>query len=410
MTGILISVTSLLLSVAILLMGHGLQLTVVPLYADQLGWSSATIGYIGSSYFVGFVLGCLTIPRLVTRVGHIRVFGVLASIATAALLSIAVLEYQAAWMIARLTTGWCFAGLYMVIESWLNERTSAENRGGILSVYTVITLVAICVGQAFIGLELSYFQLAVVAAILISLGTIPVGLTSSPAPQPIPAVSFRLKAVYDASHVAVVGAFLGGFVTGGFWSLGPIVARAQGLSADQIGVFMAVTILGGAVFQLPIGKLSDRYDRRVVILGVAIAGVSMSVLAILLGQLSTAAYFVAMFIFGGMTFPLYSLCLAHANDNTELPLMEVASVILLMNSAGSVLGPLIVSRSLEFSNNGLFMVAASALGILALWTVARMRLHRVAREFFEPFVSLPRTTHRVVDLHEAEESGVERSN
>lgn len=398
MTGVLVSVTALLLSVSILLVGHGLQLTLVPLYADSLGWSARVIGYIGSAYFVGFVVGCVTIPKLVARVGHIRMFSVLAAVATAALLSVGIMEHPGAWALARFATGWGFAGLYMVIESWLNERSGPDSRGGILSVYTIITLVAICIGQTFIGFDLGYMQLILLGAMLIVLGTIPVGLTSGPAPEPIPSVSFKLREVYRVSHVAVVGAFLGGFVTGGFWSLGPVIARAQQLDPDQIGVFMAVTILGGATFQLPIGRLSDWFDRRLVILLVAIFGLGVCVLATLLGHTSAKMLYLLMFVFGGMTFPLYALCLAHANDNTNLGLMEVASVILLMSSAGAVLGPMMVAYTLEYNSYALFMVSGVALGVLAIWTALRIQIHEVARKFFMPFVNISRTTQGIVDL------------
>ena len=403
MTGILATVTALLLSVAILLVGHGLQLSLIPLYADNLGWQAAVIGYIGSAYFSGFVVGCLTIPRLVARAGHIRAFGVLASTATAALLAVGIFKLVVVWIVARFATGWCFAGLYMVIESWLNERTSPEQRGGVLSVYTVISLVAMCIGQAFIGLDLSYLQLAMLGALIISLGTVPVGLTRSPAPAPVPAVNFRLREVYKASHVAVVGAFCGGFVTGGFWSLGPLVARAQHLNAKEIGFFMAITILGGAVFQMPFGRLSDRADRRLVILGVAMLGLIACIFAPMATRYDPRLLYVLMFVFGGTTFPMYSLCLAHANDNTQLPLMDIASVILLMNSIGSAIGPLIVSRLMPYTNFGLFIVAGTVLGALAAWTAWRVRLHGVARRFFTPFANVPRTTPNVTEMLPAEE-------
>ena len=403
MTGILATVTALLLSVGILLIGHGLQLSLIPLYADNIGWAPETIGYIGSAYFTGFVVGCLTVPRLVARAGHIRAFGVLAATATAALLVVGIFQEVIVWIIARFGTGWCFAGLYMVIESWLNERTGPEQRGGVLSVYTVISLVAMCIGQAFIGLDMSYLQLAMVAAVIISLGTIPVGLTRSPAPAPIPAVNFRLKEVYRASHVAVVGALCGGFVTGGFWALGPVVARAQNLNPSEIGMFMAITILGGAVFQMPIGRLSDRADRRLVILGISLLGLVACILAPLATELDSRMLYLLMFVFGGTTFPMYSLCLAHANDNTRLPLMDIASVILLMNSVGSVIGPLVVSRLLPYTHFGLFMVAGVVLGGLAAWTAWRVSLHSVARKFFEPFANVPRTTPGVTEMLHPEE-------
>ena len=400
MTSFLISVTALLASVAILLLGHGLQLTLVPLYAVSLDGAPELIGYTGSSYFIGFVIGCLTIPRLVARVGHIRVFVVLIAAATAALLFIGLIDQFWFWMLSRAVSGWAFAGIYMVIDSWLNEKTAIEHRGRVLSIYIIITLASICVGQLFIGFNLGFPGLFMLAAALLVLGVVPIGLTSSSLPGPIPAVKFRLARVIAASQVAMVGAFFGGLVTGGFWALGPVVASANGLDKEQIGIFMAVTILGGTVFQYPVGRLSDRIDRRYVIAGLAFMGLVTCLLAALfLGwSPSVILIYVTMFLFGGMTFPLYSLCLAHANDNTSLSLMEIASGVLMMNSAGSVFGPVIVAFLIGYSSQALFIVSAVALALLMCWTLFRIQFHGVTREHFEPFVGVRNTSLEIVEL------------
>ena len=396
---------SLLFSAAILLVGHGLQLTVVPLYAISLGWEADLIGYIGSSYFLGFVLGCLTVPRLVARVGHIRVFTVLIALFTSSLLFIGLVDNFVLWLVARCLIGWGIAGIYMVIESWLNDKTSVEYRGSVLSVYTVISLSAICVGQLLVGFDLGYAGLFMLAAALLVLGIVPVGLTRRAAPQPIPAVSFSFRRLFAVSQVAMVGAFFGGLVTGGFWALGPVIADANQLSAGQVGVFMAVTILGGTALQLPVGRLSDRIDRRYVITGLAVVAVLTSITAITLDSRTPEVIYVTMFLLGGLSFPLYSLCLAHANDNTDLSIMEVGSGVLMMNSVGSILGPLIVSFLLGYTHMALFVVSGVALSILACWTLYRIRFHDVAREHYEPFVSMRSTTQEVVEMGlESEES------
>ena len=398
MTGLLISVTALLASVAILLLGHGLQLTLVPLYAVSLDWAPELIGYTGSSYFMGFVVGCLTIPRLVARVGHIRVFAVLIAAATAALLFIGIVDQFWFWMLSRAVSGWAFAGVYMVIESWLNEKTAVEHRGSVLSIYIMITLVSICIGQLLIGFELGFPGLFMLAAALLVLGVVPIGLTSSSLPGPIPVVKFRLARVIAASQVAMVGAFFGGLVTGGFWALGPVVASVNGLEKEQIGMFMAVTILGGTVFQFPVGRLSDRIDRRYVIAGLALLGLLTCLSATVLLSFSPGLIYATMFLFGGMTFPLYSLCLAHANDNTSLSLMEIASGVLMMNSAGSIFGPLIVAFLIGYTNHALFIVSAGALALLVCWTLYRIQFHDVARDHFKPFVAVRNTSLEIVEM------------
>lgn len=403
MTGVFASVTALLASVAILLVGHGLQLTLAPLYADSLQWSTHKIGYIGSAYFAGFVVGCLTVPRLVARVGHIRVFAVLVCAATAALLLLGLSTAIEVWLVARFITGWAFAGLYMVIESWLNERTTSQYRATVLSVYTIISLVAVCIGQLLVGVSANFVSLIILAAILLALGTIPVGLTRSVAPAPIPAVSFKFREVYDASRVAVTGAFAGGLVTAGFWAMGPVVAKAFNLEGGQIGLFMAIALLGGAVAQYPLGRLSDSMDRRIVLIGISIVGVAVCVGAFLVAALDSRLLYLVMFLFGASTFPIYSLCLAHANDNTELPLMQIASVILLTHSLGAVIGPIVVAQLMDYTSAGMFLFAAIILAMFALMTFWRVRVHEANREYFEPYQGPPRTEHGVAEIIQAEE-------
>ncbi len=395
---ILQSLTALFMSLFILLVGHGLQLTLSPLYADALGWSPSMIGYIGSSYFFGFVVGCFTVPWLVARVGHIRVFVVLAASASASLLILGLTEMFVIWFLAKSVTGWAIAGLYMVIESWLNEKSSPKNRGSVLSIYTTLTLVAICAGQLLVGVGFDYQEMIICAAMLLALGAMPVGLTASSAPAPIAEVGFKLREVYDASHVAVLGALTGGMVTAGFWALGPLVAKAQGLAVDQVGTFMAVTLFGGALVQLPVGRLSDHYDRRLVIGGLALFGTLVCLSAALVGVSNHYVAYLFMFLFGACTFPLYSICLAHANDNTELRLIEVGSVILVMHSLGSVIGPVLISTALGYTASGFFIVAGVLLATFGIWTFFRLTYHQIARRYFEPFQKVSRTTHEVIEL------------
>lgn len=398
MNAVVGSITALLISIFILLIGHGLQLTVAPLYASELGWSVTLIGYTGSSYFLGFVLGCLTIPKLVSFVGHIRVFAVLAAVATAALLLLSLFQQFELWLAARLVTGWAMAGIYMVIESWLNERTTVENRGIVLSIYTTLTLVSISLGQMMIGIGFDHMQLIVLGAILLSLGAIPVGLTRSPAPNPIPNVRFQFRKVYAASHVAVGGAIVGGLVTSGFWVLGPLVASAQNLTPEQIGYFMAATLFGGAILQMPVGKLSDKFDRRYILVGLSISAVATCIAISLFGSLHPMIMIALMFLFGGTTFPLYSISLAHANDHTTLPLIETGSIVLLLHSAGAVIGPAITSQLMAVTTNALFIFSGITLSIFSIWAVWRIFTHPVSRPHFEPFTGTPRTTHEIMEV------------
>lgn len=398
MKAVLASMMSLFLSAAILLIGHGLQYTLIPLYAVSLNWQPEIIGYIGSSYFLGFVVGCLTVPALVSRVGHIRVFASLIALLAASMLFIGLSDHFTYWLFARGLMGWAMAGTYMVIESWLNEKTPSENRGSVLSIYAVITLAAICVGQLLVGLSLSYTQMFMVAAIIMLIGVLPIGLTTRIVPSPIPPMRFSIKRILGVSQIAMVGAFTSGIIAGGFWALGPVVADANNLNPSQIGIFMAITLIGGAVLQFPLGRTSDYIDRRKVIGSVAFVGVMICLAAMQPFIKHPTFIFITMFMFGGLVFPIYSLCLAHANDNTDLSVIEVGSGILMMNSLGSVIGPLIISPLIACTEQALFIVSALAFLILAFWTLYRVKFHKVKREHFEPFVSVNKTTHEVIEV------------
>ncbi len=396
------NVAALFLSLLILLTGHGLQLTLVPLYAASLGFSPVLIGYIGSAYFLGFVLGCLLIPRLIASVGHIRVFLVLASTATAALLLLSVLEHPLFWILLRLFTGWAMAGLYMVFESWLNTNATEDNRGMILSVYVLLTLVAIGLGQLLIGLDLGFADFITWGAVLLALGAVPVGVTRSEAPAPVALTGINLGRVFRVSQVAVLGALVAGFVTSGFWALGPLVATSQGVPLERVGIFMALTITGGAAAQLPVGRLSDRLDRRLVILLLFVLAVLLCGAAVLLTPRLPQAIYPVMFLFGATTFPLYSICLAHANDNTGLNLLEIGSAILLMQSVGAVLGPLVIATVIASVDAGFFMATGLVMAVFTLWLAPRIILHRVHRPYFEPFTELPGTTQEAFELSQPE--------
>jgi MFS family permease len=393
------AVASLLLSVAILLTGHGLQLSLLPLRAEWLGFDTTEIGLTGSFYFVGFVVGCLTVPAVIARVGHIRTFAVLAAIATASLLLVALSETLLLWILLRGITGWALCGLYMVIESWLNERTPNHIRGGVLSLYTMLTLLAVSSAQLFLGMSPpGATTLFIVGALLLCLAIVPVGLTTSPAPTPPSAFRFRPRQLFETSQVAVVAALLGGTVTGSFWTLGPVYASAIGFSPGDVGLFMIAAILGGAALQFPIGRLSDRLDRRRVILVLALAGAIASVLLGLHGEGDAAL--VLAFFFGATVMPLYALCMAHANDIvTEDRFVETASGILMMNSLGSVLGPTIAAPLMAWLGPGaIFHFAGTSLFLASAWTGYRLYAHVAVRDHVQPFVAMPEFTPPPLDL------------
>ncbi len=377
MPATLVSVAALLLGAAILLLGNGLLGILLPVRASFEHFSTTSIGLIASGYSAGFVLGCLGTPHVVQRVGHIRTFAVMAAIAAAVVLTMVLAIQPAVWIFLRMITGVAFAGLYMVIESWLNERASNTNRGQLFATYMVIQLAAVTIGQMLLPLgEPGGFRLFVLTAIAITLALVPVGLTTSTAPQPLGTVRLRLARLYRMSPVGVLGCFFVGLANGAFGGLGAIFAQSVGLSRTGVALFMSAALVGGALFQIPFGRLSDRIDRRkVLILACALAVLAGGVLALAgdargggglvpraLEQiaLSPVVLIGAVVVFGGSIYSMYALCVAHTNDfvNRE-EFLEASSGLLLTWGIGATIGPLLAAFAMEqIGLGGLFLYAA----------------------------------------------------
>lgn len=378
----LIPVAALLLSDALLLVGHGMLLTFLPMAAESAGFTDNQVALTGSAYFIGFVSGCLATPYMVKRVGHIRSFAVLATSYSAVVLIFPALPEFVGWLLLRFLVGAAISGLYMIIESWLNERATQETRGTILSVYTVINLLMITVGQQMLNLaEAGSEQLFAMAAILLSLAIIPVSLTLSLAPAPLQSVKVDLPKVWRQSHVGLGGAIVSGLVTGAFWALGPIYARGQGLDTFQLTLFMSAVVLGGALFQLPLGRWSDNYDRRFVVFFTALAGAVASTALVLvpalLPQLPGWLLILLGFFWGGTVMTQYAICLAHANDRADpADFVLVGSGMLLTLGVFSAIGAPLASLVMGLMGpSGLFAYAAACMFLFAMAIAARRKTH-----------------------------------
>ncbi len=384
-------IAALLLSVAFLLMGNGLLGTLLPLRAQLDLFSTLDIGILGSCYFLGFAIGCYWGPHVVRRVGHIRTFTAMVSAVSVLALFYALIVHPFVWWPVRALTGFCFAVLYMVIESWLSEKSTNDNRGLVFSVYTIVNLTVITIGQMMLAFgNPTAFPLFAVASILVSLAVLPVALTTSTAPAPIVAVEIRLGRLYRSSPVGCVGALAVGLANGPFWSLGPIFAQSNAfvVGTTGIAIFMSTAVIAGAVGQWPLGYLSDKIDRRKVIIaacvGAALSGLGMSGFA----NEWRSAMFVFAILFGGFAFPLYALCAAHMNDSVEAGgFVEASSGLLLLYAAGAVAGPLIASTMMRLIGpNGLFLFTTLVHSLMALFALYRIRQHARPREADrEPF-------------------------
>ena len=354
MTTLLAPVFALLLSVTLLLMGNGLQNTLLPVRASVEAFSPLSIGVMGSAYFFGFAVGCIAGPLVVRRVGHIRTFTAMATIASCvALVHIIYLE-PIVWWALRIVTGICFAVLYMVIESWINERATNETRGLLFSVYTVVNLTVITVGQMMLTLaDPAEFVLFSLASILVSLAAVPVALSKSPEPAPIDSVKINFNNLWHTSPVGVAGCLIVGLTNGSFWSLAPVFAQGDSTDTGVVALFMSVAVIAGAIGQWPLGLVSDRVDRRRVIvfacIGAALAGLGLA----MSGSFGQAALLVAAFGYGVFGFPLYALSIAHANDFAEpSKYVEVACGLLLVYAVGAVVGPIVASVCMRYTGQG----------------------------------------------------------
>jgi MFS family permease len=403
-------VGALLLSVALLLTGNGLQGTLLPVRANLESFGALSIGVLGSAYYIGFVGGCLLTPRFIRRVGHIRLFAAMVSAASVVPLVHAILVQPAPWWLLRGLTGFCMAGLYLIIESWLNERATRENRGLIFTTYTTVNFTVITLGQMLmLADDPLRFHLFSLASIMVSLAAVPVAMTRAPAPAPISSTRLSLRKLYAVSPVGVAGVLAVGLANGSFWAMGPAFAAQTGLGVSQVAWFMSATVIGGALSQWPFGRLSDRMDRRRTIL-IACACAAGAGLLIVFGYAVWPKMLpVAGFLFGVFSFPLYALSAAHTNDMAkDVDFVAIAGGLLLINGAGSVIGPLVAGLTMEWMGPlGLFAFTAVIHVAMALFALYRMRQRAApAQEDKTEFVTMPSSAPVRADLDpRAEEAG-----
>ena len=367
---------SLLLGLFFLIVGHGLQQTLIPLRAEAEGWSAFQIGALGSAYYIGFVGGCIATPFVILRSGHIRAFMVLAALLAIAMIAHTLWVAFAPWFILRVLLGASLAGLYMIIESWLNDRASNTNRGFIMSAYIMVNYAALAVGQFLMTLASPLdFTLFAVATIMMALSVLPLALTRQPQPAPVALVRFRLLALYRSSPVGLIGVFAAGLANGAYWSLGAVSAVGHGLSASDAALFMTISTAAGAVAQWPVGRFSDRIDRRLV-LAALLAGAIVSGLLLAFLPLPGRGWFVLAVLYGFAIAPTYSIAAAHAYDHAQRgSMVEAAAGLFFANAIGSIAGPLIASTMMQhFGPQMLFFYTAIVHVLLLAYITYRLRI------------------------------------
>ncbi len=372
---LLLPLSSLLSGVGLLIVGVGLLFSVVGLRAGLAEFSSLTLGLVMSAYFAGFVLGTYVGPMLIRRVGHIRSFAAMASVASTMPILHALWIDPWFWGLLRLVTGVCLVGLYIVVESWLNALAPNQHRGKVFAAYMTVNFVALALGQwlILVGDRLGFVPFVLVS-VLFSFALLPITLTPVKEPAPVDAPSFSLRTLYLASPLGVAVAFASGLLNGTFYSMGALYAVGVGLSDAGVAAFMAATILGGAVFQWPVGHYSDSHDRRVVLLWVCLGAAVLAGVAFVLPDVNAGWLVGVGLLYGGLVFTVYGLGVAHVNDVIDSSrLLEFTSGLLLVHGVGAAVGPALAGGLMDrFGAGSLMVFFAAVLVLLAAYTIKRM--------------------------------------
>ncbi len=390
MRSLLLSVAALIVSFTTLLAGNSLQFVVLGLRADLEGFSVHAVGAITACYFIGYAVGSFVCPRIIDSAGHIRTFAALASVISGVTLAHPLLPDPFAWGAMRIATGFCFAGLYMVVESWLNARASNELRGRMLSIYGTAAFAGYACGPLLAGLgSADGFVLFIVASMMVSFALVPVTLTRASAPIIETAETsdsdeprYGLRKLYRETPLGVVGVMLLGTVQGSFLGLGPVFGTQLELDPRLISAFMTTGLFAGLSLQYPIGWLSDRFDRRLTLMAVAAlcgAGCLLFFLLLAAAGPSPVLILAAAVAAGIGIFPLYAVILAYTNDRLpQSSLVTAAAALALAYSAGAALGPPLTSLAMAaLGPAALFLSLSASMTGLAAFAGYRM-LRRAA--------------------------------
>ena len=376
MRRMLFAIVSLLLGIGVLLVGHGLAGTLLSLRASYEAYSEGLVGLIMSSYFVGYILGTFYSPRMINRIGHIRMFAIAAAVAGSVMLLHGLWVNPWFWMCMRLLYGVAVVTIYLVIESWLNERSSSELRGRVFAVYMLVNLLTLAMGQYLLALaEVGALDLFAVAAVFFALSLVPGAWTRLPEPGRVDAPSVDVRLLHRVAPLGFWACLVAGLVGGALFTMGPVYALQSGLDTTQVAFFMSAALLGGAVFQWPVGHWSDRGDRRRVMLGVTVVAVVFALVSILVRGLPLWATFCVMFGFGGAYFCLYPLSVAHSNDRADpSQYVTLGSSLLMMYGIGATIGPLLAGILMQvLGAYSLPLFYAVCLGAFAIMVAIRMR-------------------------------------
>lgn len=374
----LLPITSLMVGTALLLLGNGLLSTLIVLRGSLEGYTDQTLGMMGSAYFVGFFIGTYVVPKLIRRMGHIRASNFFCAAIAACTLAHSIILDPWVWIGLRLITGIVLVGFYTVIESWLNSQAVPEVRGRVFAFYMVVNMGSIAAAQQFLRIApSSEFVLFSIAAVMVCLAVMPIAATRLPQPAIARVPRLTLARIWGAAPAAFIGAIASGLVMGTFWTMGPLYAARLGLDEQGVALLVSTMIIGGGLLQMPLGRLSDRYDRRYV-LGYAAAGASAAALAMAVFGHFPYAVLASGFIYGGMAFAVYPIVVAHLVDHlSHEDILSGNAGVLLLYGIGAMIGPSIAGALMGWRGAATVPAFfAAVLAPLAIFVILQARRRR----------------------------------
>jgi len=357
------------------MLGNGLQGTLLGIRATLEGFDTSVTGLVMSGYFIGLIIGCYYVPRMIEKVGHVRVFGALASVASVSILAQGVWVDPFFWWAMRLVTGFAYSGLYIVSESWLNDASDNNTRGKMLSIYMIISLGSMAGGQFLLNIASpEQIELFILTSLLISLAVVPLLMSATRGPTFDTPESASIVQLFNVSPLGVFGMFASGISMGAFFGMGAVYTTNLGFSVKEVSFFMSAVILGGFISQYPLGWLSDRFGRRQVILNTCMFGSILGFYAAFNEATGWLFYVFAAFI-GAMIMPLYALCSAHVNDYLSPKQMVAASgTLVFINAAGATIGSPIAATGMKyFGSAAFYSTIASTMLAVVIYTLWRSR-------------------------------------
>lgn len=388
----ILPISSLFLSITFLAIGYGIMITYIGVYLKQTGVSSFSIGLINSAFFLGAIASSIFSQKIISTIGHIRSFASFAALMVIAFLLHSVYLNEFFWGFLRLISGFSFYALLIIVESWLNEKSSNSQRGQILAIYTIIFYLSTALGQLFLTIPKdSEFFVFTVGSVLVLFSLITIAMTKIKEPILKPFEQYSFPKLYSIVPLALTGSFIGGFFVGSFFTMLPLTILHKFDSTTILSIFMSLTLIGGLVSQWPIGKLSDKYGRRKLIAFCGFFTAFVSLLFIIVPELNSYYYILALLL-GVTIFAIYPLSLARANDvlDENKDMVEISRALLFAYGAGSFIAPIILGIIFTFLNyEAIFFIYLTIGFFLGLYSLSRKR---VADDDMSVFVNFPVTS------------------